>query len=152
MILTYIDTVILGICLLKGAMDRGCVNNGIRIIRTLQRVCSKRQASEKSVSGRNHTRFAVHYLLSYVRYALFVDGTGGCRAFDSDAPFHETIQSLKEQVIDRTYKRKHWLRTCIYFVHPHISLGLVHQVEQTSGQTSTVFLSVLGIPKEGRGR
>ena len=39
MTLTYIDTVILGICLLEGGMDRGCVNNGICIIRTLQRVC-----------------------------------------------------------------------------------------------------------------
>ena len=42
--LTYIDTVILGICLLEGGMDRGCVNNGICIIRTLQRVCFERQA------------------------------------------------------------------------------------------------------------
>lgn len=43
MILTYIDTVILGICPLEGGTDGGCVNNGIRIIRTFQRVCSKRQ-------------------------------------------------------------------------------------------------------------
>ena len=39
MTLTYIDTVILGVCLLEGGMDGGCVNNGICIIRTLQRVC-----------------------------------------------------------------------------------------------------------------
>jgi len=104
-ILTYIDTVILGICLLEGAMDRGCVNNGIRIIRTLQRVCSKRQASEKGVSGRNHTRFAVHYLLSYARYALLMELGVAERLIPTHLSMRPS-KAEKKQVIDRTYECK----------------------------------------------
>ena len=72
--------------------------------------------------------------------------------FDCGAPFHETIQSWRERVIVRVHERKHWPRTCIYFLNPHISLGLVHPVEQRYGQISTAFPSVLNTPKEGRGQ